>query len=181
MMSPDQSKTPRRPVYMVAAISLAVLTTSILLTTAACSPGLLALLYVISKEQESVNNSNSNAVDPRCPPPPIDLTGTTISYVNDVRPILQANGCLSGGCHGGTFPSNGYSLRDYNPSFGPGDDAEALGICAIVPGDAGASFMIEKLRDNPRQGARMPLLREALSETEIGIIETWINEGAQNN
>lgn len=152
-----------------------------LLATTACSPGLLALLYVINKEQQSDNIQNSNAIDPRCPPPPIDLTGTTISYANDVRPILQASGCLSGGCHGGSFPSNGYSLRDYNPSFGPGDDAEALGTCEIVPGDAGASYMIEKLRDNPRQGARMPLLRQALTETEIGVIETWINEGAQNN
>lgn len=127
------------------------------------------------------NNVNSNAIDPRCPPPEPADEATTVSYASDVRPLLQSHGCLSGGCHGGSFPSSGYSLRNYNPSFGPGDDAVALDECDIVPGDAAASFLVEKLRADPRRGARMPLLREPLSDEEIAIIETWIDEGAKNN
>jgi hypothetical protein len=42
--------------------------------------------------------------------------------------------------------------------FLPGDEAEAFEICPIVPGDPEASYLIEKLQEGPRSGARMPLL-----------------------
>lgn len=106
---------------------------------------------------------------------------STVSYAQDIRTMFSNKGCLTSGCHANPFPSSNYSLAEYATSFGPGDEAADLGVCNIVPGDADASYIIEKLRPGPRMGERMPLLRPALSDEEIGLIATWINDGAPNN
>ncbi|MEK6676714.1 MAG: hypothetical protein AABZ47_13810 [Planctomycetota bacterium] len=107
---------------------------------------------------------------------------TTVSYTNDIVPLFTTAGCLSSACHGGTFPASQYNLSTYESSFARGDDATRLTVCNIVPGDPARSFLIEKLRDdNPRVGDRMPLEREPLTEEEIVLIETWIQEGARSN
>jgi len=94
----------------------------------------------------------------------------------------MTTGCLNSTCHGGTFPASQYDMRTYAALFVAGDDADRIGACEIVPGDAASSFLIEKLRSsNPRVGLQMPLEREPLTEEEIVLIETWIDEGAQDN
>ncbi len=107
-------------------------------------------------------------------------TAATVSYANDIRPLFSSNGCLSSGCHGGASAS-GYDLRNYGASFVPGEQARALGFCAIVPGDPDASYLVQKVLPNPPRGARMPFLREALGDAEIETIRTWIREGAADN
>lgn len=63
-----------------------------------------------------------------------------------------------------------------------GDEANQLNVCVISRGNPDESFLIEKLRsENPRLGLQMPLEREVLTEEEIALIETWIEEGAQDN
>ncbi|MBI4584509.1 MAG: hypothetical protein HY717_10875 [Planctomycetes bacterium] len=38
----------------------------------------------------------------------------TVSYTNDVLPLLRAGHCLNGACHGGGFnPTTDYDLRTY--------------------------------------------------------------------
>lgn len=105
----------------------------------------------------------------------------TVSYADDVRPILQQAGCLSAGCHGGTISSSGFDLRTYESSFEPGNEATELGLCPIVPGDPDRSYVVEKISGTPRRGARMPFLRPPLSDEQIATIVTWIREGAPNN
>ncbi len=106
----------------------------------------------------------------------------TVSYVNDVVPLLIETKCLTTACHGGVVPSSRFDLRTYASSFIAGDDARRIGVCEIVPGDPERSFLIEKLRSmDPRVGLQMPLERDPLTEEEITIIETWIREGAQDN
>jgi hypothetical protein len=105
----------------------------------------------------------------------------TVSFADDIHPILRTKGCLSGGCHGGFLPSSSYSLTSYSAMFAPGDEAGALNLCPVVPGDPDASYLLEKLGDNPRSGTQMPLLRDPLSEEEVALIATWIAEGAADN
>ncbi len=115
--------------------------------------------------------------------PPSTLTGpTTVSYANDIKPLLSAAGCTSLSCHGGPFPSSLFDLRTYDTSFGPGAEAKSLKVCNIAPGAPDASYVIEKLGASPRLGGRMPQApRPPLRSEQIELIRTWILEGAQNN
>lgn len=105
----------------------------------------------------------------------------TVSFAADVQPILSSAGCLTAGCHGGTINSSNFRLATYESMFEPGDEAQELGLCPIVPGDPDSSYLVEKISPGPRQGARMPLLRAPLTDEQIETIATWIREGAQNN
>jgi hypothetical protein len=128
---------------------------------------------------DNTGNTNENAA-PRCIPD--ETSGTSsVSYNQDLVPLLARHDCLTSACHGGTFLSGGYDLRTYEGLFGPGDVAEIFGICNVVPGDPDASFLIEKLLANPRSGTRMPQNRPALSDEEIDMIRTWIADGAPDN
>lgn len=114
---------------------------------------------------------------------PVSMIGpTTVSYANQIVPLFMSAGCLSSACHGGTFPASGFDLRSYATSFVMGDNARRINACEISPGHPENSFLIEKLRSSdPRQGLQMPLDGELLTEAQISLIETWINEGAQDN
>lgn len=115
------------------------------------------------------------------------VTGTangaaTVSYADDLLPLLEMSGCMTSGCHGGTFVSSRFDLSTYEGIFGPGDGAEVLMTCNVIPGDPDGSYLLEKLtQDNPRFGDRMPLFQTPLSADQIELIRTWIAEGAQNN
>jgi len=125
---------------------------------------------------------NPSDMDDACPTVGAADGVATVSYVNDVVPLLIATKCLTTACHGGVVPSSRYDLRTYASSFMLGDDARRIGVCEIVPGDPERSFLIEKLRSaDPRVGLQMPLEREPLTEAQIAVIEAWIREGAQDN
>jgi hypothetical protein len=51
-------------------------------------------------------------------------------------------------------------------------------MCDVVPGNPGASLLVEKISPNPRFGARMPDGFPPLTDDEIQLIVTWIQEGA---
>jgi len=105
----------------------------------------------------------------------------SVSYAEDVVPVFERAGCLTSTCHGGTFVSSGYDLKTYETTFGPGDEAQMLEICNVVPGDPAASYLIEKLGEAPRLGDRMPQNLPPLAQADIDLITTWVLEGAQNN
>jgi hypothetical protein len=86
------------------------------------------------------------------------------SFASDVLPILQAN-CVS--CHGGT---NGLSLGTHAQVMNGGDSG-----AAVVPGNAGASLLFQKVDSN-----QMPPTGP-LAAGEKATIAAWINEGALNN
>ncbi len=106
---------------------------------------------------------------------------TTVSFSRDIEPMLVGAGCLSAGCHGAVQLSSSYSMLSYEDMFEAGEEATSLDLCPIVPGDPDASYLIEKLRPFPRSGAVMPYLRPQMNDEEIGLIETWIREGAADN
>lgn len=102
----------------------------------------------------------------------------TVSYMNDVLPILSRSGCQSSTCHGGPFPPSAYDMRTYEGLFGQGLEAKVLKTCDVTPGDPDKSYLIEKLLVDPRLGARMPGVLPPLSDEDIQLIRTWILEGA---
>ena len=96
---------------------------------------------------------------------------TTVSFANDVQPIFSSN-CT--GCHGG---SGGLTLTSFeNLIAGTSNNGPV-----VTSGDGAGSIIIQKLRGTAGFGVQMPKDLLALSENLISTIETWINEGAQNN
>lgn len=119
---------------------------------------------------------------PRCPLPSSGGAGS-VSFAADVMPILDGAGCLALGCHGGIFPSSGYSLVSHASAFAQGIQAAALDACPITPGNADTSYLIEKLMPEPRLGLQMPNVFPPmpLPAEQIDTIRTWILEGARDN
>lgn len=95
----------------------------------------------------------------------------SISYNQDIRPIINGK-CIT--CHGGVKKSAGVSFLFREEAL---DTAES-GTPAIVPGDAEASGMYQRIvHYDPEH--RMPLEKEPLSTQEIKLIKQWIDEGAE--
>ena len=95
-----------------------------------------------------------------------------VSYADQIQPIFN-NSCA--GCHGS---SGGVSLTSYNALMS--SVGNNYGENLVVPGNANASGLVDKIEPNPDHGARMPT-NGSLTPTEIQLIRTWINEGALNN
>ncbi len=95
-----------------------------------------------------------------------------ISYANNVQPIFN-NSCT--GCHGA---SGAVRLTSFAALMG--STGNNYGNNVVVPGDADASGLVDKIEPNPEHGSRMPI-GGALTTTEIQTIRVWINEGAKNN
>ena len=94
-----------------------------------------------------------------------------VSYNTHIRPIFNKK-CLA--CHGGIKQSGGFSLLFEKEAFA---DTQS-GRPAIVRGSASQSELVNRLRHEDLE-LRMPLDSEPLSENEIKLIETWINQGAK--
>ena len=94
-----------------------------------------------------------------------------ISFQQHVLPILRTNGCT--GCHGG---SSGLSVGTVHALMIGGDHGPA-----ISPGEPDESLLIQKLLAPPPFGSRMPAGGPYLSDTAVGLIRRWIDEGAKDN
>src|SRR5579862_1593365 len=87
-----------------------------------------------------------------------------VDFATQVHPIL-AGRCVP--CHSGEKPAAGLSLTSRKSVVGAG---------AIVPGNSGASLLIQKV--SGQRGAIMPASGEPLTAAQIAILRTWIDEGA---
>jgi hypothetical protein len=95
--------------------------------------------------------------------------GEKVDYLRDVKPILSRR-CYA--CHGPLHQKSGLRL----------DTAQRLqtggeGGPAVVPGHSDESLVIDAITGS--EGWRMPPEGEPLSDSEIGTIQTWINQGAE--
>jgi menaquinol-cytochrome c reductase cytochrome b/c subunit len=94
------------------------------------------------------------------------------SFSTDVKPILDKR-CST--CHGNR-PKGNFSIADYNSVMTSGDNAPV-----IIAGDAANSTLAQMLNgEKTDAGGQMPPSRP-LRPDQIGLIERWINQGAQNN
>ena len=98
-------------------------------------------------------------------PPPAGGSCDTVNmkYAANVTPILQAN-CYS--CHGTSSNggSNGIILEGYSNLKIKADNGQLIGVIAHADGFSA-----------------MPQGRAKLSDCNINIIRSWINNGTKNN
>ena len=111
-----------------------------------------------------VNNTEDNTGEPQ----------ENVSYSQQIQPIFTSR-CIA--CHGSESGLNLSSWTALMNSVG-----NQYGENIVVPGDAEASPLFEKVQsNNPELGQRMPLNSAPLSGNQIELIRAWINEGAENN
>src|SRR6188474_2393373 len=97
----------------------------------------------------------------------------SVSYYREIRPILQAN-CQ--GCHQPAKSKGGYVMTDFKKLLAGGDTEGA----AIVPKHAEQSSILKMI--TPQDGeVRMPKGKPPLSDPEVGLINSWIAQGAQDD
>jgi len=94
-----------------------------------------------------------------------------VDFNQDIRPILN-NKCMR--CHGGVKRSGGLSLLFRSEALKENES----GLPAIIPGDAGESEMIRRVKHSDPE-LRMPLDGTPLSKEEISLLAKWIDEGAE--
>ena len=99
----------------------------------------------------------------------------TISYAKDVFPLIKAK-CLK--CHEKDDENpNSFAMDNYSLTRTSGKTKEM-----IVPGNGAGSYIIIKLLPNPPKGAQMPIFsKKKLTEEEVNLIKTWIDQGAKDN
>ncbi|HMQ15893.1 MAG TPA: hypothetical protein PKC49_07965, partial [Phycisphaerae bacterium] len=121
-------------------------------------------------------NSNADPNDPN--------DGPSASFATDIVPILTAHcaGCHSPGGFAFTFITMDLRAANAYQDLVGVASVQASGRVRIVPGDAAASYLIEKVtQDQPQVGARMPLNRDPLSDADIARLREWIDAGALDN
>lgn len=93
-----------------------------------------------------------------------------VDYATQIKPILNQR-CIT--CHGGVKKSGGFSLLTREEALLPAKSGKP----AIVPGNANASEMIRRLTCSDVDD-RMPYKKPPLSESEIALLTSWVNQGA---
>jgi WD40 repeat protein/mono/diheme cytochrome c family protein len=107
------------------------------------------------------------------PKAPASQSAESVSYYRQVRPILQAN-CQ--GCHQPAKAKGGFVMTDFKRLLAGGDNE---GV-AIVPGHADKSSLLKMIQ--PKDGeVRMPKGKTPLAEVEVGLIASWIAQGAKDD
>ncbi|WP_111979567.1 PSD1 and planctomycete cytochrome C domain-containing protein [Algibacillus agarilyticus] len=106
-----------------------------------------------------------------CTEPKSESSDKKISFNNDIRPILNKS-CT--GCHGGVGKQSNVSFIYREEALGRGHS----GRLTIVPGDPDASELIVRVESND-PNIRMPYKAPALSQHEIQLLRTWIEQGAE--
>lgn len=95
-----------------------------------------------------------------------------ISFKEKVTPILKKY-CYN--CHAGDKSSKGLKVDTYEnimkgTSYGK----------IIKPNKSAESVLVKSIKSQPG-GTKMPPGRRTLSEADVKIITTWIDQGAKNN
>ena len=107
---------------------------------------------------------------------------TAVSFADDIQPVFDES-CALAGCHSGANPQ---ALLNLTAGAAYGNivnvpSSQMLGLNRITPGDPDNSYLIRKLKGTGIIGARMPQNAPPLSDIVIGMFETWVIEGAENN
>lgn len=95
---------------------------------------------------------------------------TPVDFATQIRPLLQKN-CFD--CHGPDTAESGLRLDIRDSTFRGGDSGEP----AVLPHDADASELI-RLVSGADVNRVMPPDRGRLSDSEVALLRTWIDQGA---
>jgi uncharacterized membrane protein len=94
--------------------------------------------------------------------------GATVSFANDVMPIIQSR-CI--GCHGGDRTEEGLDLKAHASIMAGSSNGPV-----IVPGDAANSLLVELVATQ-----KMPKRGPKLTPPQVQLITDWVNQGALDN
>jgi cytochrome c len=95
-------------------------------------------------------------------------SAATVSFVNDVMPILQSR-CFN--CHGGQNARNGLSFASYDTLMAGSNNG-----AVIIPGNPANSLLIQLVQEG-----EMPKGGPKLTPEQVQILIDWITAGAPNN
>jgi hypothetical protein len=98
-------------------------------------------------------------------------TALAVGFVADVEPLL-AQRCLD--CHGARKQESGLRLDERTAALAGGNHGRLL-----VPGNSGASLLIQVVTGQHADLVRMPKKGDPLSEAEVTKLRTWIDGGAE--
>ena len=111
----------------------------------------------------------------------------TVSFSSDVLPIFRAS-CAVSGCHTGSASgASGLSLDDGVAHANIVNQQNVFQSGTLIaPENPDTSYLFLKLQErNPPDvdyfGGRMPRGRSPLTDAEMTLIRTWIEEGALDN
>ena len=105
------------------------------------------------------------AAVPELPP----AVGRIVDFAADVEPILHTR-CYA--CHGPSVQTNGLRFDRREEALKGGYSGPA-----ILPGDSGTSTLIHRV-SSAVDGFRMPPTEPRLTRDEVGILRSWIDQGA---
>lgn len=107
-------------------------------------------------------------VIPTTPPTEASAQTGTVSFTNDVVPILQSR-CWN--CHGGDRTEEGLNLTTFAGILAGSENGPV-----IIPGDADNSLLAEQVvsQEMPKRGPK-------LTPPQVQVILDWINQGALEN
>lgn len=99
---------------------------------------------------------------------PIEAPAATVSFVNDIMPIIQSR-CVN--CHGGDRIEEGLLMTTYANIMAGSENGPV-----IVPGDPVNSLLVELITNQ-----KMPKRGPKLTPPQVQIITEWVAAGAPNN
>ena len=94
--------------------------------------------------------------------------GATVSFANDIQPILQSR-CIN--CHGGDRTEEDLSLKTHADIM-----AGSKNGAVVTPGDATNSLLAEMVANQ-----KMPKRGPKLTPPQVQLIVDWIHQGALDN
>ena len=100
-----------------------------------------------------------------------------VSFSSEIQPIFNNNCTMCHGSSGGLDLSEGVSYDNLVDVISQGY-APSL---RVAPGSATNSVLWNKVANTGTYGGAMPQGSSGLNDDEAQLIETWINEGAQDN
>lgn len=110
---------------------------------------------------------------PEPPPATEDQCDENVVYFqNEILPILISN-CAKSGCHDAATAKDGIILNSYTNVMNSDD--------VITPFDVEDSELYEKITEDDHDDVMPPPPNQPLSSAQIGLIRTWIEQGAKNN
>lgn len=111
-----------------------------------------------------------------------------VSFANDVQPIFQQSCGTASTCHFKALPSGTLPLgqsKSYAALVGVASDVAACSDrIMVVPGNANASYLLDKLTETGAPaicGKRMPYNKSKLAAAKLQLVTDWICQGAQDN
>jgi len=96
-----------------------------------------------------------------------------VSFYKHIRPIFQAQ---CNGCHQPAKQKGDYVMTAFVALLKGGEEGHA-----IVPGKAAESNLLKLIKPNEKGKVEMPQKADPLHETQVALIERWINEGANDD